>query len=82
MEYYAKIIVVDPFKIDGGIFMSNVYKLTVFESNGEKLLDESFTAENNKLAKEIGHKMLAEKNFLEKTHRCTSPQGSLVLFHS
>lgn len=82
MEYYAKIIVVEPFKIDGGIFMSNVYKLTVFEPTGEKLLDESFTAENNKLAKEIGHKMLVEKNFLEKTHRCTSPQGSLVLFHS
>lgn len=62
--------------------MSNVYKLTVFEPTGEKLLDESFTAENNKLAKEIGLKILAEKNFLEKTHRCTSSQGSLVLFHS
>ena len=36
--------------------MSKVYKLTVFEPTGEKLLDESFTAESDQQAKEIGQK--------------------------
>lgn len=57
------------------------YKLTVFEENGEKLLDESFEAENDDAAKEIGGKLLDEKGFSEKTHRCTSPLGKLILFH-
>jgi hypothetical protein len=56
------------------------YKLTAFESNGEKLIDESFQAGNDGEAKEIGTKMLEEKNLSEKTHRCTSPRGKLILF--
>lgn len=58
------------------------YKLTVFETNGEKILDESFQAEHDDAAKEIGEKLLVEKNLLERTHRCTSPSGKLLLFHS
>ncbi|MFL6558298.1 MAG: YhzD family protein [Bacillus sp. (in: firmicutes)] len=58
------------------------YKITVFESNGEKLLDESFQAEHDEAAKELGEKLLAKKNLLERTHRCTSPSGKLLLFHS
>ena len=58
------------------------YKLTAFESNGEKLLDESFQAETDAAAKELAEKLLAEKKLLERTHRCTSPSGKLVLFHS
>ncbi|ALC91955.1 hypothetical protein AM500_20780 [Bacillus sp. FJAT-18017] len=58
------------------------YKLTVFEQDGEKLLDDSFQAENDDQAKEIGQKALEEKGFAEKTHRCTSPAGKLLLFHN
>ncbi|MDQ1147194.1 hypothetical protein QE429_004021 [Bacillus sp. SORGH_AS 510] len=58
------------------------YKLTAFEANGEKILDESFQAENDTAAKEQGEKLLSEKNLLAKTHRCTSPSGKLLLFHS
>lgn len=58
------------------------YKLTVFEKDGEKLLDEAFEAKDDKEAKEIGEKMLREKDALEKTHRCTSPSGKLILFHA
>ncbi|OLS36453.1 YhzD family protein [Bacillus sp. MRMR6] len=58
------------------------YKLTVFEANGEKVLEEAFQAEHDDAAKEMGEKILSEKNLLEKTHRCTSPSGKLLLFHS
>ncbi|WP_026566056.1 YhzD family protein [Bacillus sp. UNC41MFS5] len=58
------------------------YKLTAFESTGEKILDESFQAEHDDAAKELGQKLLAEKNLLERTHRCSSPSGKLLLFHS
>lgn len=58
------------------------YKLTAFEANGEKVLDETFQAENDDQAKDVGAKMLAEKSLSEKTHRCTSPTGKLLLFHS
>ncbi len=61
--------------------MSKVYKLTVFEPSGEKLLDDSFTAENDQEAKVVGEKLLQEKNYHEFTHRCTSPAGQLLLFH-
>lgn len=58
------------------------YKLTAFEANGEKILDEAFQADNDQSAKELGEKLLLEKNLLDKTHRCTSPSGKLLLFHS
>ncbi|WHY87662.1 YhzD family protein [Neobacillus novalis] len=58
------------------------YKLTAFEANGEKILDESFQAENDDSAKKLGEKLLSEKNLFEHTHRCTSPSGKLLLFHS
>ncbi|PLR77997.1 hypothetical protein CU633_07780 [Bacillus sp. V3-13] len=57
------------------------YKLTAFEKNGEKILDEAFQANNDDEAKTAGEKMLEEKNLLDKTHRCTSPSGKLLLFH-
>ena len=57
------------------------YKLTVFETDGEKILEESIQAENDDTAKEMGQRLLAEKGYEEKTHRCTSPLGKLVLFH-
>lgn len=57
------------------------YALTVFEKTGEKLLDESFTAENDVEAKKIGEAQLADKGFSEHTHRCVSPEAKLILFH-
>lgn len=57
------------------------YKLTVFEPNGEKVMDEAFEAINDNQAKEIGEKLLEEKGALNKTHRCTSSSGKLILFH-
>lgn len=56
------------------------YYLTVFEKDGEKLLDEGFEAQSEKEAKEIGQRRLEENNFTDKTHRCTSSAGKLVLF--
>jgi hypothetical protein len=58
------------------------YKLTAFEANGEKIVDEAFQAEHDEAAKALAEKLLAEKNLLDKTHRCTSPSGKLLLFHS
>lgn len=58
------------------------YKLTAFEANGEKLIDEAFQADHDDAAKEIAVKKLSDKNLLEKTHRCTSPSGKLLLFHT
>lgn len=57
------------------------YVLTVFDKTGEKLLDESFTAQDDNEAKKIGQSMLAEKGYSEHTHRCVSPEAKLVLFH-
>ena len=57
------------------------YKLTAFQANGEKLLDESFQAGSDEEAKKKGNNLLENKNLLDNTHRCTSPRGKLVLFH-
>ncbi|MFS0782986.1 YhzD family protein [Bacillus sp. 1P06AnD] len=57
------------------------YKLTAFDSKGEKLLDEAFQAENDDHAKTIGQQLLEEKKVADVTHRCTSPRGKLILFH-
>lgn len=57
------------------------YKLTVFEPTGEKVIDEAFEAKDHNEAKERGEKLLSEKGALEKTHRCTSANGELILFH-
>jgi hypothetical protein len=57
------------------------YKLTVFETDGEKILEESIQAENDDTAKETGQQLLTEKGYEEKTHRFTSPLGKLILFH-
>lgn len=58
------------------------YKLTIFEPNGEKIVDMSFEAKDDQEAKTIGEKLLTEHQALEKTHRVVSPEGKLILFHS
>ncbi|MBH0228696.1 hypothetical protein LCL89_07485 [Halobacillus yeomjeoni] len=57
------------------------YYLTVFEKDGTNVLDETFEAENDDQAKEIGQEKLEEKGFSHHTHRCAAPEGHLVLFH-
>ena len=57
------------------------FKLTAFDKTGQKLLDESFQAANEDEAKQYGESVLKEKELLEKTHRCTSSAGKLILFH-
>ena len=57
------------------------YVLTVFAQDGEKLLDESFPAENDTEAKKLGEEKLQEKNYQEHTHRCVTPEAKLILFH-
>lgn len=59
----------------------NTYALTAYESNGEKILDETISAQSDSEAKEQGEARLAELNMQEKTHRLTSPKGELLLFH-
>jgi hypothetical protein len=58
-----------------------VYTLTVFKKNGKTLLDETFEASNDAEAKNLGEARLHELQFADKTHRCTSPSGKLLLFH-
>jgi hypothetical protein len=58
-----------------------LFKLTAFDKNGHKLLDESFQAATEEEAKQYGERILKEKELLEKTHRCTSSAGKLILFH-
>lgn len=57
------------------------YVLTVFENNGNKLLDESFSAENDTEAKKVGQARLEDEGYTEYTHRCVSPEAKLLLFH-
>lgn len=56
------------------------YFLTVFNPDGEKLMDESFTA-NDDEAKKIGEEKLSENGYSEYTHRCVNPEAKLILFH-
>jgi len=57
------------------------YVLTVFNKRGKKLLDESFTANNDHQAKIIGKTRLQEKGYSHYTHRCVSKDAKLILFH-
>lgn len=57
------------------------YVLTVFNKNGKKLLDESFTAINDSEAKIIGENRLQEEGYCYDTHRCVSEDAKLILFH-
>lgn len=61
--------------------MMKTYKLTAFEPTGEKILDESFESANDQEAKVTGENLLKEKGLEEKTHRCSSPAGKLILLH-
>ncbi|GGG23082.1 hypothetical protein GCM10007425_17010 [Lysinibacillus alkalisoli] len=59
----------------------DVYKITAFKPSGELVVDESFEAENDDAAKDVGERKLADLGVLESTHRVVSPRGKLILFH-
>ena len=46
--------------------MEKTYYLTIYKSDGENVLNESFNAKNDEEAKEIGMKMLKENNSLDR----------------
>ncbi len=58
------------------------YHITVYTKKGEKLLDDTFEAEDHQQAKVIGMAKLREKNYTGHTYRVVSPLGQLVLFNS
>ncbi len=62
--------------------MMRTYKLTAYEQTGKLITEETFTAENDDLAKEKGREILKEKELEDQTHRLASPAGKLLLFHS
>ena len=57
------------------------YFLTAFERDGTNILNDTFEAENDDQAKKIGGEKLKDQGLEEHTHRCTAPEGHLVLFH-
>ena len=57
-------------------------KLTAFEPNCEKILDETLEAPNDDEAKKKGEALIEEKGIGEKSYRCTSSNGKLILFQS
>lgn len=67
-------------KIGGCVVMKD-YVLTVFSKQGDKLLDETFSAEDDAEAKKLGKTKLSEHQYEEHTHRCVAPDARLVLFH-
>lgn len=61
--------------------MLSTYNLTIFAKNGVKLFDYSFEADSDHEAKKRGVQLLQEQTSEEKTYRCTSSDGKLLLFH-
>lgn len=57
------------------------YTLTVYEQNGNKLLEEVIEASTDQEAKELGEKRLEQDGFQNHTSRLTSPKGQLLIFH-
>lgn len=60
----------------------SIFTLTVFDKTGTKLYDDTFEAVSEAEAKTKGEALLKGKGYEDYTHRCVSPAGKLVLFHS
>lgn len=58
----------------------NIYRLTAFETNGEKIIDEAIPALEEVEAKHKAEILLRENQANEKTHRLVSADGKLILF--
>jgi hypothetical protein len=59
-----------------------VYQMTVFDNEGNKLVDQSLEAENDVEAREKGLAWLAEKEYLNHPYRIVHSSGRLVAFNS
>ena len=57
------------------------YRFTAFEKTGETLFDETWTFENDEVAKQNGQLQIQEKGVADKTHRLVNSSGKLILFH-
>lgn len=57
------------------------YRFTAFEKTGETLFDETWTFENDEVAKQNGQLQIQEKGVADKTHRLVNTSGKLILFH-
>lgn len=57
------------------------YRFTAFEKTGETLYDETWTFENDEVAKQNGQLQIQEKGVADKTHRLVNSSGKLILFH-
>lgn len=57
------------------------FYVTAFSPQGEALLNETFDAQNDEEAQNIGQKRLEEADLLQYTSRVTSSDGRLVHFH-
>ena len=57
------------------------YRFTAFEKTGETLYDETWTFENDEVAKQNGLLQIQEKGVADKTHRLVNSSGKLILFH-
>lgn len=57
------------------------YYLTVYEKNGEVLLDETLHAVSDDEAKNEASIILKHKSYDQHTHRFVSPEAKLLLFH-
>ena len=57
------------------------YYLTVYAQTGEALLNESFEAENDEAATNMGKEKLNEKGHEDITGGLISLDGRLLLFH-
>ena len=59
-----------------------MYHMTVFDNDGNKLVDQPLEAENDRDAREKGMAWLAEKGYLQYPYRIFHTSGRLVAFNS
>ncbi|GGE44394.1 hypothetical protein GCM10011391_23970 [Pullulanibacillus camelliae] len=57
------------------------YTLTVFEKDGQKLLEETFEAADDSAAREQGEARINTLDYSHLPSRVVSPIGKLVHFH-
>lgn len=58
-----------------------MYHMTVYDTNGDVLFDESIAAQTDEEAKKVGFTWLTEKGYESKPHRIFHTTGRLVSFH-
>jgi hypothetical protein len=58
-----------------------IYTITAFDQDGKKLVEETFEAAGDQIARKQGEARLEELGFADKTSRVISPVGKLVHFH-